>query len=100
MLAKVCWWCQLLPPGGKTTIKDLLIGDLCDEGKVLVIEPHTQAMEADDKTGKTLKSAHLCEAILREVAPWQALKRTMEAQLNQVAAALANSWKAIGNAAT
>lgn len=76
---------------GKTTIKDLLIGDLDEEGKVVVIEPHTQAMEADDKTGKTLKSAHLCEAILREVAPGQSLKRTMEAQLNQVAAALANS---------
>lgn len=76
---------------GKTTIKDLLIGDLCDEGKVIVIEPHTQAMEADDKTGKTLKSAHLCEAIIREVAPGQVLKRTMEAQLNQVAGALARS---------
>jgi len=48
-------------------------------------------MEADDKTGKTLKSAHLCEAILRETAPGQALKRTMEAQLNQIAGALANS---------
>lgn len=76
---------------GKTTIKDWLIGDLCDEGKVIVIEPHTQAMEADDKTGKTLKSAHLCEAILRETAPGQSLKRTMEAQLNQIAVALANS---------
>lgn len=76
---------------GKTTVKDWLIGDLCDEGKVIVIEPHTQAMETDDKTGKTLKSAHLCEAILRETAPGQSLKRTMEAQLNQIALALANS---------
>lgn len=76
---------------GKTTIKDWLIGDLDDEGKVIVIEPHTQAMEANDKTGKTLKSAHLCEAILRETAPGQSLKRTMEAQLNQIAGALANS---------
>ncbi len=76
---------------GKTTIKDLLIGDLDDEGKVVVIEPHTQAMEADDKAGKTLKSSHLCEAIMRNVAPGKPLKRTMEAQFDQVEAALANS---------
>jgi type II secretory pathway predicted ATPase ExeA len=76
---------------GKTTIKDLLVSDLMEAGEVIVIEPHTQEMEANDKAGKTLKSAALCEAILREVAPGERLKRTTEAKLNQVAAALADS---------
>ena len=95
MLAKARFGGMLAITGesgaGKTTMKDLLIGDLCEEGKVTVIEPHTQAMEADDKAGKTLKSAHLCEAIIREVAPGQPLKRTMEGRLNQIAGALAKS---------
>ena len=95
MLAKVKFGGVLAITGesgaGKSTLKDLLVTDLAAKGDVIVIEPHTQAMEADDKAGKTLKSAHICEAILREVAPGQAMKRTMEAQLNQVAAALATS---------
>lgn len=76
---------------GKTTIKDLLVSDLVEQGDVIVIEPHTQAMEGDDKTGKTLKVSHLNEAILREIASGQKLRRTMEAQLNQVAACLGES---------
>ena len=76
---------------GKTTIKDWLVSDLAATGDVVVIEPHTQAMEADDVRGKTLKTSHLNEAILREVAPGKPLRRTMEAQLNQVASALSES---------
>ncbi|MDR3324331.1 MAG: AAA family ATPase, partial [Zoogloeaceae bacterium] len=76
---------------GKTTLKDLLVTDLAEAGDVVVIEPHTQAMEGDDKTGKTLKTRDLNEAILREVAPAKPVKRSMEAQLNQVAAALSAS---------
>ena len=75
---------------GKTTLKDLLITDLSAEN-VIFIEPHTQAMEGNDAIGKTLKTAHINEAILREIAPGQPVRRTMEAQLNQVAACLAAS---------
>ena len=76
---------------GKSTIKDLLVTDLTDKGEVVVIEPHTQAMEASDKTGKTLKTGHICQAILAEVAPMARLKLSMEAQLRQVATALVAS---------
>lgn len=76
---------------GKSTLKDLLVTDLQEKGEVVVIEPHTQAMEENDKAGKTLKTSHLCEAILREVAPSLRMKVSMEAQLNQVARALVAS---------
>lgn len=95
MLAKVRFGGVLAITGesgaGKSTLKDLLVTDLAETGDVIVIEPHTQAMEADDKAGKTLKSADICEAILREVAPGQPMKRTMEARLTQVASALVAS---------
>lgn len=76
---------------GKTTLKDLLVTQLAQAGEVLVIEPHTQAMEASDKVGKTLKAAHIAEAILREVAPMERPKASSEARLNQVESALAKS---------
>jgi type II secretory pathway predicted ATPase ExeA len=76
---------------GKTTIKDTLVTDLAESGEVVVIEPHTQRMEETDKKGKTLKGGDLVEAILREVAPGERLRQTAEAQLNQVAACLADS---------
>lgn len=76
---------------GKSTLKDLLVTQLAQAGEVLVIEPHTQAMEASDKQGKTLKAAHIAEAILREVAPMARPKASNEARLDQVEAALAKS---------
>lgn len=76
---------------GKTTLKDLLVTQLAQAGEVLVIEPHTQAMEANDKVGKTLKAAHIAEAILREVAPMARPRASSEARLEQVEAALAKS---------
>ncbi|MDR2208832.1 MAG: AAA family ATPase [Azoarcus sp.] len=76
---------------GKTTLKDLLVGDLAAEGEVIVIEPHTQRMEEDDRAGKTLKGADIVDAIMREIAPTASIRRTAEAQLNQVAAALSAS---------
>jgi type II secretory pathway predicted ATPase ExeA len=58
---------------------------------VIVIEPHTQRMEENDKAGKSLKGGDIVEAILREIAPAAKIKRSAEAQLNQVAACLAES---------
>jgi type II secretory pathway predicted ATPase ExeA len=75
---------------GKTTLKDLLVTDLSAEG-VVSIEPHTQRMEENDKAGKTLKGGDLVAAIMGEIAPAQAIRRTAEAQLKQVAACLAVS---------
>lgn len=77
---------------GKTTLKDLLVTTLCGNGRdLVVIEPHTQAMEANDRAGKTLKAAAIMEAILRAVAPTERLRLSSEARLAQVEAALARS---------
>lgn len=76
---------------GKTTLKDLLVTHLAAAGEVIVIEPHPQAMEANDKAGKTLKAMHLVEAILREIAPAERPKASSEARLAQVEMALARS---------
>lgn len=79
---------------GKSTMKDLLVTDLAAEGEVIVIEPHTQRMEENDKAGKTLKGADIVTAIMDEIAPAQKIRRTAEAQLKQVAACLAESQAA------
>lgn len=76
---------------GKTTLKDLLVTQLAQAGEVIVIEPHVQAMEANDKAGKTLKAAAIVEAIMREVAPGERLRASSEARLAQVETALARS---------
>ncbi len=82
---------------GKTTLKDLLVTELNKAGEVIVIEPHVQAMEANDKAGKTLKAAAIVEAIMREVAPAEKLKTSSEARLAQVEVALARSADADAN---
>jgi type II secretory pathway predicted ATPase ExeA len=76
---------------GKSTLKDLLVTDLSAEGEIIVIEPHVQRMEESDKIGKSLKSGDIVEAIMGEIAPATRLRHTAEAQLKQVAAALAES---------
>ncbi|MDR2452884.1 MAG: AAA family ATPase [Candidatus Accumulibacter sp.] len=78
---------------GKTTIKDLLVGDLAAEGVVDIIEPRTQKAEENDKVGKVLKSADIVEAILTEIAPGQKMRATSEAQLRQLGEALAERLK-------
>jgi type II secretory pathway predicted ATPase ExeA len=78
---------------GKTTIKDLLVGDLAAEGSIDVIEPRTQKAEENDKVGKVLKSADIIEAILTEIAPGQKMRATSEAQLRQLGEVLAERLK-------
>ncbi|MDR1424285.1 MAG: AAA family ATPase [Azoarcus sp.] len=82
---------------GKSTLKDLLVTDLATESEVIVIEPHTQRMEENDKAGKTLKGADIVEAIMGEIAPAQRIHRAAEAALKQVAVALAGSQAASRN---
>jgi type II secretory pathway predicted ATPase ExeA len=76
---------------GKTTLKDLLITELSAKGDVVVITPHTAAMERDDVKGKTLKVSHINEAIMEALAPARALRRSMQGQLSQIATVLAES---------
>ena len=70
---------------GKSTLRRDLNDRLNRNGdKVTVIEPYVLGMEDNDKTGKTLKSLHIAEAITRAVAPSAPLVSSPEARFHQV----------------
>ncbi|HAF2130144.1 TPA: AAA family ATPase [Salmonella enterica] len=74
---------------GKSTLRcDLIDRLLRERRKIVVIEPYVLAMEDNDRTGKTLKSVSIAEAILREVAPGERPKLSAEARFSQVHKAL------------
>lgn len=78
---------------GKSTLRRDLIERLHRESSgTVVIEPYVLAMEDNDRTGKTLKSASIAEAILRAVAPGERPKQSPEARFAQVHAALKASY--------
>ncbi len=74
---------------GKTTIKDLAVQYLLEhEPTVTLIQPYPQGMEPDDEKGKTMKAAHIAEAILRALTPDARPRASSEARFNQVHRAL------------
>lgn len=82
---------------GKSTIrKDLRARVVRDRLPLILIEPYVLAMEDNDLKGKTLKSIHICEAILDEIAPSAKPARSGEARFRQVHRALKESAK-MGN---
>lgn len=82
---------------GKSTIrKDLRARITRDRLPIIIIEPYVLAMEDNDIKGKTLKSAHICEAILEEISPSAKPARSSEARFRQVHRALRESAK-MGN---
>lgn len=82
---------------GKSTIrKDLRARIQRDRLPIVMIEPYVLAMEDNDIKGKTLKSAHICEAILEEISPSAKPARSSEARFRQVHRALRESAK-MGN---
>lgn len=55
---------------GKSTLKDELITRISTENlPVIVIEPYTLAMAANESQGKPLRSSHIAEAIISTVQP-------------------------------
>lgn len=55
---------------GKSTLKDELITRINDENlPVIIIEPYTLAMAANESQGKPLRSSHIAEAIISTVQP-------------------------------
>lgn len=55
---------------GKSTLKDELITRIHDENlPVVIIEPYTLAMAANESQGKPLRSLHIAEAIISTVQP-------------------------------
>lgn len=80
---------------GKTTLKRDLIDRLKRENQsIIVIEPYVLAAEDNDIKGKTLKAAHIAEAILNALAPLENAKRSPEARFRQVHNVLKESHKA------
>lgn len=71
---------------GKSTLRREMVEKLRrDNAPVKVIVPYaTQVTEEQDSKGTTLRSKHLAEAILSELAPLEKLKSSPEAQARQL----------------
>ncbi len=80
---------------GKSTLRRELIDRLERQNEsVIVIEPYVLATEDNDIKGKTLKSAHIAEAILATLAPSVNAKRSPESRFRQVHQLLKESCRA------
>lgn len=83
---------------GKSTLRRDLIDRIGRESwPVIVIEPYVLGMEDNDKRGKTLKAAHIAEAILAAVAPLERPRQSPEARFRQIHRVLKDSARS-GNA--
>lgn len=79
---------------GKTTLRrDLLDRIQREQASMVVIEPYVLSMEESDVKGKTLKSAHIAEAIISAVSPLESPKRSPEARARQLHQLLKNSHR-------
>ncbi len=79
---------------GKTTLRrDLLDRIQREQASMVVIEPYVLAMEESDIKGKTLKSAHIAEAIITAVNPLERPKRSPEARFRQLHQLLKDSHR-------
>lgn len=79
---------------GKSTLRrDLIDRIRAENAPIAVIEPYIIAMEDNDIKGKTLKAAHIAEAIISTLAPLQSVKRSPEARFRQLHQVLKESCK-------
>ena len=70
---------------GKSTLRrDLADRAVREQANMIFIEPYVLAMEESDTKGKTLKSAHIAEALIAAVAPLEKPKRSPEARFAQL----------------
>ncbi len=70
---------------GKSTLRrDLIERINTEHSNIIVIEPYIIAMEDNDIKGKTLKAAHIAEAIIHTLAPLENVKRSPEARFRQL----------------
>lgn len=70
---------------GKTTLRELLESNLKKYGsEVKIIKPYILGMEDNDKKGKTLRVAHIEEAIIRTLDPSAKIKSSSEGRGKQV----------------
>lgn len=70
---------------GKSTLaEDLEERIKTERSQTLVIRPYVLAMEASDARGKTLKAAHIAEAIISTLQPGVGIKSSPEARFRQL----------------
>lgn len=80
---------------GKSTLRRELIERINRERlAIITIEPYILAAEDNDIKGKTLKSAHIAEAIIHALAPLENPKRSPEARFRQLHKLLKESNRA------
>lgn len=80
---------------GKSTIRRDLIDRIGRESHpIIVIEPYVLGMEDNDQKGKTLKAAHIAEAVINTVSPLEHVKRSPEARFRQLHKVLRDSRRA------
>lgn len=80
---------------GKSTLRRDLVDRIRREGAgVVVIEPYVLGMEDNDIKGKTLKAAHIAEAIITAICPLEKHKRSPEARFRQAHEALLSGTQA------
>ncbi|WP_419853006.1 AAA family ATPase [Actinobacillus pleuropneumoniae] len=79
---------------GKSTLRRDLIDRINQENAPITgIEPYIIAMEDNDVKGKTLKAAHIAEAIISTLSPLESVKRSPEARFRQLHKVLKESVK-------
>lgn len=77
---------------GKTTLREELIERIQrDEPSIIVCQPYVLAMEDKDTVGKTLRSHHIAECIVRNVAPLAPPRSSPDARFHQLHQVLRDS---------
>lgn len=77
---------------GKTTLREELIERIAhDEPSVILCQPYVLAMEDKDTVGKTLRSHHIAECIVRNVAPLAPPRSSPDARFHQLHQVLRDS---------
>lgn len=80
---------------GKSTLRrDLIERIEAESVSAIVVEPYVLAMEENDQKGKTLKAAHIAEALISRIDPRAKPKRSPEARFAQLHQLLKDSRKA------
>lgn len=73
---------------GKTTLRELVEDRLMSQ-KIRIIKPFVLGMEDNDKAGKTMRVAHIEEAIIHGIDPTARIKRSPQARGQQTQDTLA-----------
>lgn len=70
---------------GKTTLREELLERIArDEPSIIVSQPYVLAMEERDTVGKTLRSHHIAECLVRNVAPLAPARSSPDARFHQL----------------